>query len=561
MTEPSLTLAEASGLAAAVLDQVERAVIGKRDALSLVLAGVLAGGHVLIEDLPGLGKTVAAHSLATALGLAYTRAQFTPDLLPSDLTGGYIYDQRASEFVFRPGPVFTGLLLADEINRTPPKTQSALLEAMQEHRVSVEGHTFDLPRPFHVLATANPIEHEGTYPLPEAQLDRFLMRLSFGYPSATDEVDVLARRIERRKEEATIDAVLDPERLLAVQDAVEDIYIAPSVLRYVVRLVSATRVDKSVLVGASPRGSLALVACSRAVALLDGRSFVAPEDIKAVAHGALDHRITLRPELWLSDATAAAVVETALNETPVPDPTDAGARTLPAAGDPARPGWHRLRSARGGGHGHAVRRPRRLGVADPCPYRRGPSTHTAAARRRSRGRLGARTDRGRSTGMVAGSVVAAAIRAEARPEGRGRHRHHGRQGRGGAAHVGPLPRRTARGRGDGRVRVVAGRGRGHPGVRGGPASGSQPRRFERRHASDRYGRQPFVGDAGGGEPARRAARVPPRRPPQEDQLAGDLAYRPAPRRDDAHRERHRRPPGHGHPARRPRAHRDRCDLT
>src|SRR5664279_4038735 len=266
MTEPSLTLAEASGLAAAVLDQVERAVIGKRDALSLVLAGVLAGGHVLIEDLPGLGKTVAAHSLATALGLAYTRAQFTPDLLPSDLTGGYIYDQRASEFVFRPGPVFTGLLLADEINRTPPKTQSALLEAMQEHRVSVEGHTFDLPRPFHVLATANPIEHEGTYPLPEAQLDRFLMRLSFGYPSATDEVDVLARRIERRKEEATIDAVLDPERLLAVQDAVEDIYIAPSVLRYVVRLVSATRVDKSVLVGASPRGSLALVACSRAVA-------------------------------------------------------------------------------------------------------------------------------------------------------------------------------------------------------------------------------------------------------------------------------------------------------
>ncbi len=164
MTEPSLTLAEASGLAAAVLDQVERAVIGKRDALGLVLAGVLAGGHVLIEDLPGLGKTVAAHSLATALGLAYTRAQFTPDLLPSDLTGGYIYDQRASEFVFRPGPVFTGLLLADEINRTPPKTQSALLEAMQEHRVSVEGHTFDLPRPFHVLATANPIEHEGTYP-------------------------------------------------------------------------------------------------------------------------------------------------------------------------------------------------------------------------------------------------------------------------------------------------------------------------------------------------------------------------------------------------------------
>jgi MoxR-like ATPase len=242
--------------------------------------------------------------------------------LPSDLTGGYIYDQRASEFVFRPGPVFTGLLLADEINRTPPKTQSALLEAMQEHRVSVEGHTFDLPRPFHVLATANPIEHEGTYPLPEAQLDRFLLRLSFGYPSATDEVDVLSRRIARRKEEATIDAVLDPERLLAVQSAVEDIHVAPSVLRYVVALVTATRLDKSVLVGASPRGSLALVACSRAVALLDGRSFVAPEDIKAVAHASLDHRITLRPELWLSDASAAAVVDGALDATPVPDASD-----------------------------------------------------------------------------------------------------------------------------------------------------------------------------------------------------------------------------------------------
>ncbi len=322
MTDPSLPLTEAAALAHAVLDQVERAVVGKRDALQLVLAGVLAGGHVLIEDLPGLGKTVAAHSLATALGLTYTRAQFTPDLLPSDLTGGYIYDQRSSEFVFRPGPVFTGLLLADEINRTPPKTQSALLEAMQEHRVSVEGHTFDLPRPFHVLATANPIEHEGTYPLPEAQLDRFLLRLAFGYPSAGDEVDVLSRRIDRRTEEARIDAVLDPPRLLAVQGAVEDVHIAPSVLRYVVALVTATRADKSALVGASPRGSLALVACSRALALLDGRSFVVPEDIKAVAHAALDHRITLRPELWLSDASTAGVVEAALEETPVPDASD-----------------------------------------------------------------------------------------------------------------------------------------------------------------------------------------------------------------------------------------------
>ena len=322
MTESSIPLTEAASRAAAVLDQVERAVVGKRDALALVLAGVLAGGHVLIEDLPGLGKTVAARSLAMALGLQYTRAQFTPDLLPSDLTGGYVYDQRTSEFVFRPGPVFTGLLLADEINRTPPKTQSALLEAMQEHRVSVEGHTFDLPRPFHVLATANPIEHEGTYPLPEAQLDRFLLRLSFGYPSGPDEIDVLERRIVRRHEEVTVDAVLDPESLLAVQAAVEDIHVAPSVLRYVVALVTATRADQSVLVGASPRGSLALVTTARAVALIDGRSFVAPEDIKSVAHAALDHRITLRPELWLSDASAAAVVDAALDATPVPDASD-----------------------------------------------------------------------------------------------------------------------------------------------------------------------------------------------------------------------------------------------
>lgn len=322
MTQSPLSLAEAASRATAVLDQVERAVVGKREPLTLVLAGVLAGGHVLIEDLPGLGKTVAARSLALALGLQYTRAQFTPDLLPSDLTGGYVYDQRASEFVFRPGPVFTGLLLADEINRTPPKTQSALLEAMQEHRVSVEGRTFDLPKPFHVLATANPIEHEGTYPLPEAQLDRFLLRLSFGYPSGLDEVSVLERRIARRHEEDEIDAVLDPESLIAVQAAVEDIHVASSVLRYVVALVSATRADQTVLVGASPRGSLALVACARAMALLDGRAFVAPEDIKAVAHAALDHRITLRPELWLSDATAAAVVDAALDAVPVPDASD-----------------------------------------------------------------------------------------------------------------------------------------------------------------------------------------------------------------------------------------------
>ena len=219
---------EVSRLARAVLDEVERAVVGKRDALTLVLSGILAGGHVLLEDFPGLGKTLAARSFAQALGLGFKRAQFTPDLLPADLTGSFIYDQRTSDFVFRPGPLFTGLLLADEINRTPPKTQSALLEAMQERQVTVEGQTFPLAAPFHVLATANPVEYEGTYPLPEAQLDRFLMRVSFGYPSAEDEWEVLQRRMARRQEEQTLTRVTDAAGLLAMQAAIESVVIDPS---------------------------------------------------------------------------------------------------------------------------------------------------------------------------------------------------------------------------------------------------------------------------------------------------------------------------------------------
>src|ERR671921_749017 len=212
-TDPRVT--EASSLARQVLDEVEKAVVGKRDALTLVLASVLGKGHVLLEDFPGLGKTLAARSLARALGLEFARAQFTPDLLPADLTGSFLYDQRRGEFEFRRGPLFTGLLLADEINRTPPKTQSALLEAMQERQVTVEGETFPLPAPFHVLATANPIEYEGTYPLPEAQLDRFLLRVGFGYPSAGEEYDVIARRVARRKEEVVLDQVTDGPGLLA----------------------------------------------------------------------------------------------------------------------------------------------------------------------------------------------------------------------------------------------------------------------------------------------------------------------------------------------------------
>lgn len=318
MTTAVHTPAEASRLAAAVLDAVDGAVVGKRDSLELVLAGILAGGHVLIEDMPGLGKTLAARSFAQALGLPFTRAQFTPDLLPADLTGSEVYDQKTGEFSFRPGPVFTGLLLADEINRTPPKTQSALLEAMQEKQVTVEGTTRRLPRPFHVLATANPVEHEGTYPLPEAQLDRFLLRLSFGYPTAEQEWDVVARRLQRRTEEQTVPQVTDADGLLAAQAAIEDVHVEDTVGHYAVSLVSATRAHQHALVGASPRGTLALVTCARALAVIRGRDYVVPEDIKALAHPALDHRVTVRPELWLQNVTGHGVVAAVLDEVPVP---------------------------------------------------------------------------------------------------------------------------------------------------------------------------------------------------------------------------------------------------
>jgi MoxR-like ATPase len=311
-------LAEASRLAHAVLDEVETAVVGKRDALTLVLCGILAGGHVLLEDLPGLGKTLAARSFAQTLGLGFRRAQFTPDLLPADLTGSFIYDQGRGEFSFRPGPLFTGLLLADEINRTPPKTQAALLEAMQERQVSVEGETFPLAPPFHVLATANPIEYEGTYPLPEAQLDRFLMRVPFGYPSLEDEWEVLRRRMERRREEQTLRGVLTADELLAVQAAVETVTVDPSVGRYCVALAAATRHHRQALVGASPRGGLALVLVARAYAVVAGRDFVTPEDVKAVAVPALGHRITVRPELWMSDVSGASIVGDVLSTTPAP---------------------------------------------------------------------------------------------------------------------------------------------------------------------------------------------------------------------------------------------------
>jgi MoxR-like ATPase len=305
-------------LATEVLDAVGTVVVGKRDALRLVLAGILAGGHVLLEDLPGLGKTLTARCFAQALGLGFRRLQFTPDLLPADVTGSFLYDQRSHEFTFRAGPIFTNLLLADEINRTPPKTQSALLEAMQEKQVSVEGTTYALQPPFHVLATANPIEHEGTYPLPEAQLDRFLMRVSFGYPEPDEEWAVLQRRLARRQEESILDPVVDAPALLAMQGALEDVTVEDSVGHYIVALTTATRQHPQVLVGASPRGSLALLLLSRAVAAMAGRDFVIPEDVKEVAVVALAHRITLRPEMWLRQVSSAFVVANVLEQVPAP---------------------------------------------------------------------------------------------------------------------------------------------------------------------------------------------------------------------------------------------------
>jgi MoxR-like ATPase len=305
-------------MAAEVLDTVDSVIVGKRSSTEIVLAGILAGGHVLMEDFPGLGKTLAARTFAQALGLDFARAQFTPDLLPADLTGSFVYDQGRASFEFRQGPVFTGLLLADEINRTPPKTQSALLEAMQERQVTVEGQTFRLPRPFHVLATANPVEYEGTYPLPEAQLDRFLVRVAFGYPNPIEEWEVLRRRMSRRREEQEVVRVVDAEGLIAMQESIEDVSVDPEVGRYCVALVAATREHEQVLLGASPRGSLALLLVGRAYAAIRGRDFLAPDDVKAVASAVLEHRVVVRPELWMSEVTSASVVTDLLRTVPAP---------------------------------------------------------------------------------------------------------------------------------------------------------------------------------------------------------------------------------------------------
>ncbi len=318
-----------TGRCKAVLDEIERVVVGKRSALALILTTVLARSHVLIEDLPGLGKTLIARSFAAALGLEFTRVQFTPDLLPADLLGSTIYDMQSGRFEFRRGPIFTNLLLADEINRTPPKTQAALLEAMAEGQVSIDGETHRLPAPFIVLATDNPIEYEGTYPLPEAQLDRFAIRLELRYLSERDEAVMLRRRLDRGSVEPTVGQVVNADELVAMREAVEQVSVHEDVLHYVVSLATATRQHPQVAVGASPRAELDLVQLARARALLLGRDYVIPEDVKALATPAVAHRITLRPEMWVRRIQGSDVVEELLRRLPVP-------RT-PGGPEPARP--------------------------------------------------------------------------------------------------------------------------------------------------------------------------------------------------------------------------------
>jgi MoxR-like ATPase len=309
-------------IAAEALDEVERAVVGKREPLELVLVGFLADGHVLLEDYPGLAKTLAARSFAQVLSMRFARIQFTPDLMPSDVTGSSIWNQRDADFEFRPGPIFTNLLLADEINRAPPKTQAALLEAMQEQQVTIEGETRRFDRPFLVIATQNPIEYEGTYPLPEAQLDRFLLRTAFGYPAREDELEVLSRRIERQTDEVELQAVVDRETLLAMQRAVEQVYVAESIQAYCVDLVAATRTSQRVAVGASPRGTLALLKLARCKAALAGRDHVLPDDVKSIAVPALGHRLVLNPELWVQRVSADDVVRDVVAGVPTPRAED-----------------------------------------------------------------------------------------------------------------------------------------------------------------------------------------------------------------------------------------------
>jgi len=311
-------ISQVSSLSRQVIAEVERAVVGKRALLEMMMASVLAGGHILLEDFPGLGKTLVARSFATALGLDFKRIQFTPDLLPGDITGGYIFNRTKNTFELRRGPLFANIVLADEINRASPKTQSALLEAMQEGQVTIEGETLPLPAPFLVLATQNPIEYEGTFPLPEAQLDRFMLKLTVGYPNMEEEKLILRRRRERKQDEVILRQIAKAKQLLEMRDVVETIHVDSDLESYIAALVHATRADRRVAVGASPRGSLAFLKMARANAALEGRDYIIPDDIKRYAVPILGHRVILQPEFWMASQVTGDVIQDSLNKTPVP---------------------------------------------------------------------------------------------------------------------------------------------------------------------------------------------------------------------------------------------------
>jgi len=314
-------LEQARSSSKAILDELERVVVGKRGVLELVLIGMLSRGHILLEDFPGLAKTLIARSFAQVLGMSFNRIQFTPDLLPSDITGSSLYDQREAAFRFRRGPVFTNLLLGDEINRAPPKTQAALLEAMQEGQVSVDEQTYVLEQPFIVIATENPIEYEGTYPLPEAQLDRFMLRAGIGYPQRDEEWEILRRRAARGTDEVLLEVIVDASELIEMQDSLELVHVSRPIGLYIVDLVAATRSHPDVEVGASPRGALALLKVARGHALMSDRDFITPEDVKAMAEPVLAHRLTLRPEMWVRKVSGTDVVRSVLERVPAPPPS------------------------------------------------------------------------------------------------------------------------------------------------------------------------------------------------------------------------------------------------
>jgi MoxR-like ATPase len=315
-TDESLKKVEALSLQ--ILDEVEKAVIGKRKPLEKILATILSGGHILIEDLPGLGKTLIAKSMAATLGLDFKRVQFTPDLLPTDITGGYIFDRNKSAFILRQGPIFANIILADEINRASPKTQSALLEAMQEQQVTLEGETMPLPDPFIVIATQNPIEYEGTFPLPEAQVDRFLTKVKIGYPTPSQEMEILERRHERQTDDVELEQITSAEELLALRKAIENVHIAKEIERYIINLVDKTRDHPQIAIGASPRASLALLKLTRSRAALQGRDYVIPDDVKEFLIPTLEHRLILKPEMWLEEGAAVKIIQELLDTVPLP---------------------------------------------------------------------------------------------------------------------------------------------------------------------------------------------------------------------------------------------------